>query len=105
MASFPPNQPSSSISLAPSGNPVMTISSNGAMGLNGTYSTTIQASSTHVKMPNGEQIPLESIVSSIQEIKDRLLIIDPVTALHDKYPDLKDAYDHYMIIKKLVEGD
>lgn len=45
----------------------------------------------------------------LDQIEARLLILQPAIELHEKYPALKEAYEHYKLIEKLVnsqiEGD
>lgn len=43
------------------------------------------------------------IKERISAIEDRLAIIRPDEALQEKYPSLKEAYDHYKLIEKLVK--
>lgn len=41
----------------------------------------------------------------ITEIEKQLLLIKPDQYMMDKYPALKEAYDHYQLILKLVRDD
>lgn len=45
---------------------------------------------------------LNEIVARIEEIEKRLLILLPDNELCQKFPALKEAYDHYKLIEKLV---
>ncbi len=50
---------------------------------------------THVK-------EISDIKERISAIEDRLAIIRPDEVLQEKYPSLKEAYEHYKLIEKLV---
>jgi hypothetical protein len=41
----------------------------------------------------------------IQELEKRLLVLHPNEGLHEKYPALKEAYEAYQIIEKLINGN
>ena len=45
------------------------------------------------------------IETRLETIEERLAIILPNDEFHKKYPALKEAYDHYKLIEKLVSGD
>ena len=53
-------------------------------------------------------LPNNSDFKKIQErmsaIEKRLAILEPNENLQAKYPALQEAYDHYKLIEKLVEG-
>jgi hypothetical protein len=57
-------------------------------------------------MFNHEEIKIvnESICNRLDAIETRLAIIFPDTDLIDKYPALREAYEHYKLIEKLVQG-
>ena len=46
-----------------------------------------------------------SIESRLESIERRLCIVIPDVALHKKYPALKDAYETYLLIEKMVYDD
>lgn len=43
-----------------------------------------------------------TLLKRVEELEKRLLIIPPNEALQEKYPALKEAYEAYKIIEKLV---
>jgi hypothetical protein len=45
---------------------------------------------------------LSDIRERLSAIEDRLAIIRPDVVLHEKYASLKEAYEHYKLIEKLV---
>lgn len=47
---------------------------------------------------DNKQVELGEILNSIMK---RLAILAPSTELHDKYPALQDAYEHYRIIEAM----
>lgn len=53
------------------------------------------------------QIPETNDLKKIQErlsvVEERLLIIYPDKEMHEKYPALKEAYEAYKVIEKLVK--
>lgn len=44
------------------------------------------------------------IKKRLDAIEDQLLILRPALELHDKYPALKEAYDAYLLVLKMVDG-
>jgi len=42
------------------------------------------------------------IKETLEQIKERLLILEPNFAMHEKYPALKDAYEQYKMLEKLL---
>ena len=40
----------------------------------------------------------------LEKIEEQLAILYPNNKLHEKYPSLKEAYDQYKLIEKLVNG-
>jgi hypothetical protein len=43
-----------------------------------------------------------SVKDFMEEVSARLAILQPNEELHEKYPALKDAYDHYKTIEALI---
>lgn len=50
-------------------------------------------------------LDLDELAEMIPVIKKRLLILDPLFSKHDLYPALKKAYDDYLLIAKMIDGD
>lgn len=44
----------------------------------------------------------KEVLSRLSTIEDRLCILQPSLELHDKYPALREAYENYKLIEKLV---
>lgn len=52
----------------------------------------------------GKKIDLDELVDVIETIKKRFLILAPNFELHEKYPMLKELYDEYKAMEKLLGG-
>lgn len=48
---------------------------------------------------NGEEI---NIIEALKDIKKRLLILEPNFEAHERYPALKEAYEHYKLMEDLL---
>ena len=57
-----------------------------------------------INTANGKRIDLEELADVVETIKKRLLIITPNFELHEKYPMLKELYDEYKVLEKLLGG-
>jgi hypothetical protein len=53
---------------------------------------------------NGKKIDLEELVDVVETVKKRLLILAPNFELHEQYPMLKELYDEYKALEKLLGG-
>jgi len=42
------------------------------------------------------------VLRRLVEVEKRLAILEPNQELHEKFPALQEAYDHYKLIEKLV---
>lgn len=51
------------------------------------------------------QVSVDEIIDFMDVMKKRLLVLTPMFELHEKYPALKQAYEDYLLIEKLVSGD
>ena len=49
--------------------------------------------------------PVLDLHDRITKIEKRLLILEPNFELHDKYPSLKEAYEQYKIIERLITDE
>jgi hypothetical protein len=87
-----------------------------AAGSNGPYWTTntgINAGSgltinndtgkNYIKTPKSE-IDIDELADMMQTLKKRLLILTPNFEMHEKYPMLKELYDEYKAMEKLLSG-
>lgn len=54
---------------------------------------------------NKHKINLDEIADVIETVKERLLILAPAFEKHEKYPALKEAYDHYKLIEALCKEE
>lgn len=52
-----------------------------------------------------EDKKMKEVRERLEAIERRLLIIRPDVALMEKYPALKEAYDAYQLIEKIVDQD
>ena len=67
-----------------------------------TYPTT-GATTTKTVKPTHPAPTLDDLLKQLGEIKDRLFIITRDVDLEKKYPELKEAYDHYVEMKRYAE--
>lgn len=52
------------------------------------------------------EIDLDDLADTMKVVKERLLMITPDFEKHEKYPMLKQAYEHYKLVEKmLMNGD
>jgi hypothetical protein len=51
------------------------------------------------------KINLDEMATVMDTLKERLLILVPAFEKHDKYPALKEAYDHYKLIETLCREE
>jgi len=47
---------------------------------------------------------IQNLQKKVEELEKRLLVLHPNNKLHDKYESLKDAYEAYQIIERLIDG-
>lgn len=52
-----------------------------------------------------ENKKMKEVCERLDAIEKRLLIVRPDEALMEKYPALKEAYDAYQLIAKIVDQD
>lgn len=50
-----------------------------------------------------DEANIAKINKRLDAIEERLLIINPNESMHEKYPALKEAYEAYKIVEKLVK--
>lgn len=53
---------------------------------------------------NKHQIDLDELAEMMETLKKRLLILAPNFEMHEKYPMLKELYDEYKAMEKLLSG-
>jgi hypothetical protein len=63
-----------------------------------------QYNSDEIKLPNGKSIDLDELHDMLVTLKKRLLILTPSFEMHEKYPMLKQMYDEYVAMEKLLSG-
>lgn len=57
-----------------------------------------------IKTSKGKEIDLDDLADTIETIKRRLLILTPNFEMHEKYPMLKEMYEEYLAIERLLSG-
>lgn len=57
-----------------------------------------------INTATGKKIDLDELADIVETIKKRLLIIAPNFELHEKYPMLKELYDEYRAMERLLGG-
>ena len=82
----------------------------GASGSNATWSYTggsnagsTEYSKDYIKTEK-HQINLDELAEMMETLKKRLLILAPNFEMHEKYPMLKELYDEYKAMEKLLSG-
>lgn len=86
--------PSTNISVVPSIGPSI-------------FTTNIRPNALSISGPNPtiqtdkNKIDLDEMAETMQAIKERLLILTPAFEKHEKYPMLKQAYEHYKLVEKM----
>ena len=54
---------------------------------------------------NKHEVNLDEMAEIVNSMKERLLILVPNFEKHEKYPALKEAYEHYKLIEALCKED
>mgnify|MGYP003350425794 CR=1 FL=1 len=54
---------------------------------------------------NKNKVNLDDMHHTVEMLKERLLILTPNFELHERYPALKEAYEHYKVLEALFEAD
>lgn len=57
-----------------------------------------------IKTAKGSEIDIDELADLIKVLKERLLVITPNFEMHEKYPMLKELYDEYKAMEKLLSG-
>jgi hypothetical protein len=60
--------------------------------------------SNQIKLGNGKTIDLDELHDTMETLKNRLLILTPNFEQMEKYPMLKQMYDEYKAMEKLLSG-
>ena len=68
--------------------------------------TSVQyAPSTRATISTGKNtVDIDELAELIKVLKERMLIIVPNFEMHEKYPMLKEMYDEYKAMEKLLSG-
>jgi hypothetical protein len=53
---------------------------------------------------SGKKIDVDELAEVVETIKKRLLILTPNFEMHEKYPMLKELYEEYKALEKLLGG-
>lgn len=53
----------------------------------------------------GRTIKISELIDFIDDMKKRMLILEPNFEKHEQYPALKAAYEDYLLIERMVTGD
>lgn len=57
-----------------------------------------------INTASGKKIDLDELSDVLETVKKRLLILAPNFELHEKYPMLKEMYDEYKAMERLLGG-
>jgi hypothetical protein len=89
----------------------MSVGSGGGGG-GGNGWTTISASPVSISKPktiflssDGKEVSVDEIVDFMDIMKRRMLILTPDFEKHEKFPALKEAYEQYLVLDKLMRED
>ena len=85
------------ITLGPSIYTTNNTSGQWSIGSNGTVKNTLSTS-------KGTTIDIDELGELVETLKKRLLILTPNFEMHEKYPMLKEMYDEYKAMEKLLSG-
>lgn len=82
-----------------------TISNNGTgmqWSTNQWSTDTVQTAT--ISTAKGSVVDIDELAELIKVLKERLLVITPNFEMHEKYPMLKELYDEYKALEKLLSG-
>jgi hypothetical protein len=98
-----------SITISTAGTSGSYFTSNGAVG-----STWIGSSQPNIVIANEDnksyiktgksKIDIDELAVMMETLKKRLLILTPSFEMHEKYPMLKEMYDEYKAMERLLSG-
>lgn len=57
-----------------------------------------------IKTKSGKKINIDELAEFMESMKRRLLILTPKFELHEKYPMLKQMYEEYLAMERLLDG-
>lgn len=120
-----PNCPVGTTAYDPKTGNMMTMTSNGPVALTGTVTAGTNVSTSNltitpsnryqpmlttdrdeVYLCSGEKkVSVSELVDLVDTLRQRLCILVPAIEKHEHYPALKEAYENYKLIEKLVSGD
>jgi hypothetical protein len=83
--------------------------SGSAMNWSTTMGSVSTDGKTHYSMDEittatGKKIDLNDLADTIETLKRRMLVLAPNFEMHEKYPMLKQMYDEYLAMEKLLGG-
>lgn len=74
-----------------------------ANGSSSTWSFTSDVKANTINTDRSS-IDIDELADIIETVKKRLLILTPSFEMHEKYPMLKELYDEYKAMEKLLSG-
>lgn len=81
--------------------------SNGGTGMQWTTNQWSAGNTVHaatVTTAKGNVVDIDELADLIKVLKQRLLVITPNFEMHEKYPMLKELYDEYKAMERLLSG-
>ena len=75
----------------------------GPSSFNTSLSVGNEVSANYIQTPK-HRIDLDELGDMMETLKKRLLILTPNFEMHEKYPMLKELYDEYKALEKLLSG-
>jgi hypothetical protein len=71
-----------------------------------TYDSTIKLNGSKPTIETEKSsIDIDELAEILNIVKQRLLILTPAFEKHEQYPALKQAWEHYKIVEKLILSD
>jgi hypothetical protein len=75
----------------------------GPSSYNGNFSFSNEVSANYIQTEK-HRIDLDELAEVFETVKKRLLILTPNFEMHEKYPMLKELYDEYKAMERLLSG-
>ncbi len=87
----------------PTPNQYMSLNSSGLVLGSGMHMMPSQT--TFMGSKDNRRVTVDEIIDFMDVMKERMLLLAPLFEKHEHYPALKAAYEHYLMVEKLCNGD
>ena len=86
------------------GNQMVYITDNtGSINYNSVFQN-VDAGKNVIQTSNGTSLDIDELAEFMDVVKKRLLVLTPNFEMHEKYPMLKQLYDEYKAMERLLSG-